>query len=89
MNTKPIPAIITLIGAAICCAVSLVMGFSFAVFVKRFALTVLIFYVLGLTIKICLDIGFKVDKEDTAAMEEMDDQGLEAGEDFITDDEDE
>lgn len=69
MNRKSLPIIITLIAALISCVSSILIGVSFDVFVKRFAITVVVFYIIGSIIKVAMDIGFKVDEEETAKME--------------------
>lgn len=75
MNRKSLPIIITLIAALISCVSSILIGVSFNEFVKRFAITVVIFYILGSIIKVAIDIGFKVDEEETAKMEDEQAEG--------------
>ena len=55
MNTKPLAVIITLIACLITCVISIVEGVGFALFVKRFALTALIFLTIGVVITIFIN----------------------------------
>ena len=75
MNRKSLPIIITLIAALISCGSSIWIGVSFNEFVKRFAISVVTFYILGSIIKVVMDIGFKVDEEETAKMEDEQAEG--------------
>lgn len=65
MNTKPLAVIITLIACLISCVISIVEGVGFALFVKRFALTTLVFFIIGVVITVFINKGFQVDKEET------------------------
>lgn len=69
MNTKPLPIIVTLVACLISCVVSIFEGVGFRIFVIRFALTALIFYVVFSFVRVFLDIGLKVDKEETEKQE--------------------
>ena len=59
INTKPVPIIITLAAAFISCVISIAQKVEFSEFVKRLAIVVAIFLVLGTIIKMILDYAFK------------------------------
>ena len=60
----------TLCACLISCIVSIIQGVDFGIFVLRFAVTAVVFLFLGFIIQIFLNIGFKVEKEETEAQEE-------------------
>lgn len=64
-NTKPVPIIICLIASFIICLVTILQKKGFATFVLRFALTAIIFYILGCIVRLVMDRSFRVDKEET------------------------
>jgi|GEM_PF-3369767 Ca2+/H+ antiporter len=64
-NTKPVPIIICLFASFIICLVTILQKKSFNTFVLRFALTAIIFYILGIIVRVVMDRSFKVDKEET------------------------
>lgn len=70
MKQKPLAIIMTLCACLISCIVSIIQGVGFGVFVKRFAVTALVFLLLGFIIQIFLNMGFKVEQEETEAQEE-------------------
>lgn len=59
INTKPVPIIITLAAAFISCVISISQKVEFSEFVKRLAIVVVIFLVMGTIIKMILDYAFK------------------------------
>ena len=59
INTKPVPIIITLAAAVISCVISIAQKVEFSEFVKRLAIVVAIFLVMGTIIKMILDYAFK------------------------------
>lgn len=59
INTKPVPIIITLAAAFISCVISIAQKVEFSEFVKRLAIVVAIFLVMGTIIKMILDYAFK------------------------------
>ena len=59
INTKPVPIIITLAAAFISCVISISQTVEFSEFVKRLAIVVVIFLVMGTIIKMILDYAFK------------------------------
>lgn len=64
MNTKPIPILIVLLASCIACGISVFQRVEFTVFFHRFLYTVLIFTVIGIVVKILLDIAFKKNEEE-------------------------
>lgn len=72
MNTKPLAVIITLIACFISCVISIANGVGFAIFVKRFALTALVFMTIGVVITVFINKGFQVDQDET---EKQDQEG--------------
>jgi ABC-type bacteriocin/lantibiotic exporter with double-glycine peptidase domain len=73
-NTKPLPIIICLAASGIICVISIIQGVDFGVFVKRFALVALIFYVLGVIVRVVIDRTFKIDMDETIKQQEMEDE---------------
>ena len=74
MNTKPIPAIITLLAAFIACVSSIIQHASLQVFTTRLLVSVVCFLVIGIVVKIVIDKGTKTmtdedepEKEEEAA----------------------
>lgn len=74
MNTKPVPVTIALIASAVSCIMSIIEHVAFKTFVLRFALTALVFYVLGSIIRFCIDKAGFDDKTDAEAGSSDDDQ---------------
>ncbi|MCR4781970.1 MAG: hypothetical protein K5851_04400 [Lachnospiraceae bacterium] len=70
-NTKPLPIAICLLASGIACVISIIQGVDFGVFVKRFALVALIFYVLGVIVRVVIDRTFKIDMEETQKQQEQ------------------
>lgn len=64
MNTKPLPIAITLAASFVTCLISILSKSSFEQFVIRFALTALIFYIIGSIIRVVIDRTVKADLEE-------------------------
>lgn len=62
IHTKQIPILITLAGAGLACLLSVLQGADFSVFFKRLLCSVIIFGIIGITVRIWLDMGFKIEK---------------------------
>ncbi|MDD6551287.1 MAG: hypothetical protein PUF16_05850 [Lachnospiraceae bacterium] len=90
-NTRPVPILITLTAAGISCVVSIMKQLSFADFVLRLLITVIIFGILGCLVRVFLDMGFKVDKkeEEKKASEAEDEEAGESEDDSEEKSEDE
>ena len=90
-NTRPVPILITLAAAGISCVVSIMKQLSFADFVLRLLITVIIFGILGCLVRVFLDMGFKVDKkeEEKKASEAEDEEAGESEDDSEEKSEDE
>lgn len=73
INTKPVPIIITLAAAFISCVISISQKVEFSEFVKRLAIVVVIFLVMGTIIKMILDYAFKTMEPITPIDEEVSD----------------
>lgn len=58
VNTRPLPAIIVLSAALISCAFSLFQGVEFRIFVGRLFLSVVIFGLIGVFVRVILDRYF-------------------------------
>jgi len=87
MNTKPIPVILALIACLISCVISILEGVSFALFVKRFAITAVVFLVLGFVITIFLNKGFQVEQEELKKEESQEQNGDGSEEDISSESE--
>lgn len=70
-NTKPLPIIICLFASGLMCVISILQGVDFGVFVKRFALVALIFYILGVIVRVVIDRTFKIDMDETIKQQEQ------------------
>jgi hypothetical protein len=70
-NTKPLPIIICLLASGIACVISILQGVDFGIFVRRFALTALVFYLLGVIVRVVIDRTFKIDMEETLKQQEQ------------------
>lgn len=64
IRTRQIPILVTLAGAGLACLISVLQGVDFSIFFKRLVCSVIIFGIIGISVKIWLDIGFKVEKEE-------------------------
>ncbi len=77
MKTKQIPAMVTLFAAFVMCIISYVNDFSLSYFIRISFFVLLGFFVLGVVIKIILDMSVsKLDEEWSAA----EDRGVTDGE---------
>lgn len=79
MNTKPIPAIITLLAGLVTCIVIFLNKYEFLDGMKTLLTVVIIFYIIGLLLKAILNKVFnpvvkKTDLEETGAEMEEDTQ---------------
>ena len=70
-NTKTVPITIILAAAFISCVVSIYQGASFETFTMRLLVTVVVFMVLGVIIKMVLDYAFKTMEEITPIDEDI------------------
>lgn len=63
MNTKPLPAIVTLLAGLVTCAVSIIKNFEYTKTLTTLLIVLLSFYVLGSIFKLILDLVFNSEKE--------------------------
>lgn len=77
MNTKPIPILITLTAAFISCLASVIQGVTFAIFTRRFLLTVLCFAIIGIVVRVVVERSFKTMEQDEGQSEEESDEEAE------------
>ncbi len=77
MKTRLIPALSTLCAAAITSVFSLLQRVSFSVFLKRLAIAVAIFLVIGLIAEIVIEWNFKPEEEPDAQDEQGNDMEVE------------
>lgn len=71
MNTKPLPIAIALAASGTACIISIYQKVVFSVFVLRFALTALIFYIIGGVITMVLNYTLKTGKKELEEQEEL------------------
>ncbi|MCD7709340.1 MAG: hypothetical protein LUI02_05650 [Clostridiales bacterium] len=81
MKTNGIPAIITLVAAAIDCVISLISRVTLMVFLRRLLIVLIVFYVIGCIVKVILDLNFPETEEEKAEEEAAEGEEAEAGED--------
>lgn len=75
MKTKPIPAIVMLIAGFVTCIMSIRYHLELKVFTKTLLLVLIVFYLLGIVIKIILDKNFpemKEEQEEDGTQEQTD-----------------
>ncbi len=72
MKTKLIPALISLLACAVVCVNSLRCGHSFSVFAHHFVITAIVFYIIGIIVKVIIDKGYDVMSDSLTDMEEYD-----------------
>lgn len=63
MNTKPLPIAICLAASGIACVISIYQKVDFSVFLIRFALTALIFYIIGVVFAMVLNHVMKPEED--------------------------
>ncbi len=82
MKTKPIPAIVMLVAGFVTCIMSIRYHLELKVFTKTLLLVLVVFYLLGIVVKIILDKNFpqmsKEEQEETT--EEQTQEGQEGQE---------
>lgn len=79
MKTKHIPALVTLLAGAVAALLMWLWKVDFFTFTRNLLIVLVIFYILGIVIKIILDFNFK-DMEDEAKEEGEGETGEETGE---------
>ena len=88
MKTKPIPAIVMLLGGAIACIFGMVYQYSVKHFITTLLIVLITFYVIGCIVKLILDKNFK-EMEKAAEEEESEEVSEEEKENIESEDEDE
>ncbi|MBO5302631.1 MAG: hypothetical protein J6A92_01115 [Lachnospiraceae bacterium] len=64
MNTKPLPAILALVAGFLTCIMSFVQNVDLVIFAKRFIVVCIVFFVIGMVIRIVIDMNFKEKNEE-------------------------
>lgn len=59
MKTKYIPALVMLLAGLVNCLYTMLSGMSLLDFTKRLLIVLIIFYIIGVVIKIVIDMNFK------------------------------
>lgn len=77
MNTKPFPALTALVAGSIVCIISFAQRVDMVVFARRFIISAIVFFSIGLVIKIILDKNFNVPEEDEDEDNEVNDDNEE------------
>lgn len=80
MKTKYIPALVMLLAGLIDCLYTMFSGLSLLDFTKRLLIVLIVFYIIGVVIKIVIDMNFKnmddanktIEPEETTAEEQLD-----------------
>ncbi len=80
MKTKYIPALVMLLAGLIDCLYTMFSGLSLLDFTKRLLIVLVVFYIIGVVIKIVIDMNFKnmddanktIEPEETTAEEQLD-----------------
>lgn len=83
-NTKTIPIIITLAAALTACIMSILQHVEFKIYVERLLISVIVFGIIGIVIRVILDRFFFRTKDIEEALDEKNEDG-----DSSDDDEDE
>lgn len=76
MNTRQLPPVLALVAGFMTCVMSFVQRVDMTVFAKRFIVVTIIFFIIGVVLKIVIDINFKSIAED-----EETEEGTEQNED--------
>ena len=82
IRTKQIPILVTLSGAGLACLISVIQGVEFSIFFRRLLVSVIVFGIIGIAVRICLEIGFKLEREEEqkkASMHDADDVQITEG----------
>ncbi len=77
LKTKSLPIIITLLGAGIACVISVIQFTDFSIFFTRLIKAVIFFGIIGVVVKLVLDLMFnskKISKVPTDSSEETEDE---------------
>ena len=86
MDTKKIPAIIMLTAGLIDAVISIIYQTDLLSFTKRLLFVLVIFYILGIGVKIILDINFPImTDEENDQLEDKEEDGQEEMENIVTD----
>ena len=59
MKTKYIPALVMLLAGLVNCLYTMLSGMSLLDFTKRLLIVLIIFYIMGVVVKIVIDMNFK------------------------------
>ena len=59
MKTKYIPALVMLLAGLVNCLYTMLSGMSLLDFTKRLLIVLIIFYIIGVVVKIVIDMNFK------------------------------
>ena len=59
MKTKYIPALVMLLAGVVNCLYTMLSGMSLLDFTKRLLIVLIIFYIIGVVVKIVIDMNFK------------------------------
>lgn len=76
LNTKPIPIIITLAGAAIASIISVIQFADFGLFFKRLLQSVIVFAIIGAVVKVVLDFIFNAKKAEEENEDEKETENI-------------
>ncbi len=89
MKTNNVPALITLSAAAVYCIIGLTSKVDSLTFVKELLIVIIIFYIIGIIVKIILDKNFKGfgDADGPETSEENQDEEIREKEDISTEEE--
>lgn len=79
---------VTLMGAGLSCLISVLQDADFSVFFRRFVISVVVFAAIGIAVRLFLDFGFKVDKEEEEKKEEDSDENSQEQNDSEEDNDD-
>ncbi len=74
MNTKPIPAVLSLLAGCLVCIISFVQHVDMVVFAQRFIIAAIVFFILGTVAKIVLDRNFKEEEPPSEDDEDEDEE---------------
>jgi len=72
MNTRPFPALTALLAGGIVCIFSFVQHVDMVIFARRFIITVILFWIIGLVVKFIVDKNFNTPEN---LLEEEEDDG--------------
>lgn len=87
MNTKPIPAIISLTAGLVACIVNFVKHTEFGKFVLIVLIVLVAFYIFGCIVKLILDKAFNALSNPLSEMDEESEMDMDLIDDTVYDDE--